>query len=179
MPEIEIRPATAQDIPALVGLDHHYTSEWVWQMDVQPDEGLVQVNFRTVHLPRSVKVEYPRSPYALSNDWISRDGLLVALLQGELVAYASLMLNLAPQTSWITDLVVKRSLRRQGIASALLFAAHSWADQHASRRLVLEMQPKNWAAINLAQKFGFEFCGYNDRYYANNDIGLFFAKGLW
>jgi hypothetical protein len=30
----------------------------------------------------------------------------------------------------------------------------------------------------MAQKLGFEFCGYNDRYFANRDIGLFFAKSL-
>jgi ribosomal protein S18 acetylase RimI-like enzyme len=44
--------------------------------------------------------------------------------------------------------------------------------------MVLEMQPKNYPAIQLAQKLGFDFCGYNDRYYANRDIALFFAKGL-
>ena len=47
-----------------------------------------------------------------------------------------------------------------------------------TRRLVLEMQHKNHAAIQLAKKLGFDFCGYNDRYYANHDIGLFFAKSL-
>jgi RimJ/RimL family protein N-acetyltransferase len=42
----------------------------------------------------------------------------------------------------------------------------------------MEMQSKNVAAIRLAQKSGFEFCGYNDQYYLNKDVALFFAKVL-
>ena len=35
MPEIEIRPATAEDIKQLVKMDHSYSSNHVWQMDPQ------------------------------------------------------------------------------------------------------------------------------------------------
>jgi len=47
-----------------------------------------------------------------------------------------------------------------------------------SHNLVLEMQPKNHPAIQLALKLGFEFCGYNDRHYVNHEIGIFFGKSL-
>lgn len=179
MPEIEIRPATSADIPILAALDHNYTSDYVWQLELQKaDNGQIGVNFREVRLPRSVRVEYPRAPLSLMEDWSQRDGLLVALLEGEPAGYASLMLNLVPQTAWMTDLAVRRRLRRQGIGSALVLAAQEWGAQHGSRNLVLEMQPKNYPAIYMAHKLGFDFCGYNDRYYANHDIGLFFAKSL-
>jgi len=179
MPEIEIRPVSADDVPALVGLDHTYTSDYVWQMEIQqPEDGQVGVQFREIRLPRSVRVDYPRSPRLLTEDWVERDGLLVAQFEGEVVGYASLSLGIAPLTCWMTDLVVKRRLRRQGIGSALVLAAQEWGTQHGSRNLILEMQPKNYPAIHLARKLGFDFCGYNDRYYANHDIGLFFAKGL-
>jgi ribosomal protein S18 acetylase RimI-like enzyme len=88
------------------------------------------------------------------------------------------MLELAPLTTWMTDLAVLRRLRRQGIGSALVLASQEWAAQHDSRYLVLEMQPKNFPALKLVQKLGFDFCGYNDRYYKNHDIGLFFAKAV-
>ena len=52
----------------------------------------------------------------------------------------------------------------------------AWMEQHNKGQLVLEMQSKNYPAICLAIKLGFEFCGYNDRYYQNQDIVLFFAK---
>jgi ribosomal protein S18 acetylase RimI-like enzyme len=186
MPEIEIRPAKSDDIPLLAALDHTYISDYVWQMEVdRVEEGQVNgcvehsVHFRQVRLPRSVRVEYPRTPRHLTESWTQRDGLLVACLAGEPIGYISLMLNLTPlRTAWATDLAVKRRLRRQGIGSALVLAAQEWGAGQDCRYLMLEMQPKNYAAIHLAQKLGFDFCGYNDRYYANHDIGLFFAKAL-
>jgi GNAT superfamily N-acetyltransferase len=94
------------------------------------------------------------------------------------VGYISMTLDMAPVTAWATDLVVLRRLRRQGIGSALVLAAQEWGGDRDCRRLVLEMQPKNHPAIQMAHKLGFDFCGYNDRFYANHDIGLFFAKAL-
>jgi GNAT superfamily N-acetyltransferase len=178
MPEIQIRPAIDSDIPALKVIDHNYSSDFVWQMEIQSEEAQVGVSFRQIRLPRSVRVEYPRPPAQLEQDWAQRGGLLVALLDEAPVGYISLMLNIAPVTAWATDLVVVRRFRRQGIGSGLLLAAQEWGSDHACRRLVLEMQPKNYPAIQLAQKMGFDFCGYNDRYYANHDIALFFAKAL-
>jgi len=177
MPEIEIRPAIAEDIPKLVLIEHDYTSDYVWQMEIQQsEEGQIGVNFRQVRLPRSVKVEYPRPVHGLVEDWTKRSGILVAVHAGEVTGYLSLMLDIAPLTTWVTDLVISRPMRRKGIGSALVLAGMAWGIQHDSYRLVLEMQPKNYPAICMAKKLGFEFSGYNDRYYPNHDIGLFFSK---
>lgn len=180
MPEIQIRPATAEDIPLLVALDHDYVSDYVWQMDVQQAEDgqlpLVGVNFRQVRLPRSVKVDYPRTRSSFLETWMSRSGILVALLQDQPIGYCGLMLELTPQTVWMTDLAVMRRARRQGVGSALVLAGLEWSHQHGCQRLVLEMQPKNYPAICLAQKLGFDFCGYVDRYFSNQDIALFFGR---
>lgn len=178
MPEIEIRPAIATDIPTLTSIDHTYSSEYVWQMEIQAEEKSVSINFREIRLPRSVRVDYPRRVHVLEDDWTRRSGLLVATLESEVVGYISLMLDIAPLTVWATDMAVVRRLRRQGIGSALVLAAQEWGEQHDMRRIVLEMQPKNFAAIKMAQKLGFDLCGYNDRYFANHDIALFFAKSL-
>lgn len=178
MPEIEIRPAIADDIAALIAIDHTYTSDYVWQMEMQVEEGRIGVSFREIHLPRSVRVDYPRPTRTLSEGWVERHGLLVAIHADEVVGYISLMLNIAPNTAWATDLAVLRRMRRQGIGSALVLAAQEWGENHACRRIVLEMQPKNYPAIHMAQKLGFDLCGYNDLYYTNHDIALFFARSL-
>ncbi len=179
MPEIEIRPAEAADIPKLVQIDHDYVSDYVWQMDVnQTDDDQIFVNFRQVHLPRSIKVDYPRPLSGLTDDWSQRSGLLVASLQGEVIGYISLMLNIAPLTTWVTDLAVLRRMRRQGVGSSLLIAAQEWGRQHRTSRLILEIQPKNHPAISMARKLGFGYCGYHDRYYPNHDIAIFFEKSL-
>jgi ribosomal protein S18 acetylase RimI-like enzyme len=178
MPEIQIRPAAADDILQLTALDHDYTSDFVWQMEVVSDEGRMEVSFRQIRLPRSVKVDYPRSVRSLSTSWEKRAGLLVADLQGKPVGYAAMNIDAVTGTCWFTDMAVLRRVRRQGIGSTLVLAGEEWAFQHGARRIVLEMQPKNHAACSLAAKLGYEFSGYNDRYYANNDTALFFAKLL-
>ncbi len=120
MPEIEIRPPASEDIPKLVDIDHDYMSDHVWQMEVQHESGQkpsdlrVEIIFRQLKLPRSVRVAYPRSPTELVNDWKDRSCLLVAALQGEVVGYASMMLTIAPHTSWMTDLVIMRRLATTG-----------------------------------------------------------------
>ena len=177
MPAIEIRPAIETDIPVLVKIDHNYTSDHAWQMDLEMNPHEIEVRFREVQLPRSVRVEYPRSPKALAENWKDRSGLLVALLRGKPVGYIGLMGDIYPMTSRITDLVVAPDLRHQGIASALVLAAQEWvAGQPDSRRMLIEIQPKNHAAVRLARKLGFEFCGYNDHHFLNHDFALFFAK---
>ncbi|MCJ7701132.1 MAG: GNAT family N-acetyltransferase [Anaerolineales bacterium] len=178
MPEIEIRPAIATDIHALMKLEHNYSSDHVWQMDFRQEDNEINIIFRQMQLPRSVQVRYPRDHQTLADNWTQRDGLLVAESEDEIVGYISLNHNTLLKTTWATDLAIMRRLRRQGIGSALILSAQDWAMKNKSHRLILEMQPKNYPAIQLANKLGFELCGYNDHYFANHDIALFFSKWL-
>lgn len=179
MPEIQIRPAVEADIPILVNFDHSYTSEYVWQMEPQFGSGQMGAAFREVRLPRQVRVDYPRSPRLLAAEWKKRSDNLVAVLNGEPVGYTSLTRHIIPFSVWMTDLVVAARFRRQGIGTALILAALEWTTaQKDCHRLVLEMQPKNHAAICLAQKLGFDFCGYIDHYYHNRDIAILFTKWI-
>ena len=176
---IEIRSFQPADVPALMAIEHDYVSEYVWQMDVaQAEDGQITVTFRPVRLPRSVKVDYPRSRSRLAEERDPYSCMLVAEYEQEVVGYINMLTNISPMTTWVTDLAVMRRFRRQGIGSALVLAAQSWARSQGSYRITLEMQPKNHPAISLAQKLGFYFCGYNDRYFANHDIALFFAKSV-
>ena len=179
MPEIQIRPVKENEINSLIALEHDYVSDYVWQMDIRQDDELeINIQFRQIRLPRSVKVNYPRQYKILKRDWKSKSGILVASMKESVIGYISLMFGIAPGTVWATDLVVKQSMRRQGVASALALAAQSWTRQHDSIRLILEMQSKNHPAISLAQKLGYDFCGYNDRYYLTGDIALFYSKNV-
>jgi GNAT superfamily N-acetyltransferase len=178
MPEIEIRPAVSTDIQALVNLAHSYQTNYVWQMDRTMEDGQVIARFREVRLPRLVRVEYPNPGTWLLEGWKQQPALLVAVFAGDPVGYICLTEQLSAGSAWVKDLVVGEKLRRKGIATALLLAAQDWAGQHRYRRLILEMQSKNNPAIRMALKLGYDFCGYNDHYYANQDIALFFARYL-
>ena len=178
MPTYEIRPAASNDLTRLMAIDHSCFSDYVWQLELRREPGQLTSSFREVRLPRTVKVTYPRDPLSLSDEWTRRDGLLVAVEDGTQLGYVALIEERASGVARVTDLVVTPERRRQGIGSALIGAVQSWALERSIRRLNLEMQSKNHPYIRLAQKFGYEFCGYNDQYYPTQDVTLFFGRGL-
>lgn len=176
MAEVQIRPAVATDLNTLMAFDHSCQSDYVWQMDIQREDGQVGAVFREIRLPRTVTVAYPRSVSMLSETWNRRSGMLVAVIDEQVVAYTRMNDAIVQHTAWITDLVVSPRYRRQEIATLLMQSVQTWAVQRKNLRVLLEMSSKNNPAIRLAQKLGFEFCGYNDAYYEQQDIALFFGR---
>ncbi len=175
MAAIQIRPVISTDLSALMGLDHSSGSESVWQLELRRQAGETVASFREVRLPRPIRLVYPHDPFALSDEYTNFAVLLVAVAGKDPVGYLGLM-ERPSQAAWVTDLAVAPAWRRRGMASALLDSAKEWAEQRGHRRIFLEMQSKNQAAIRLAQKHGYEFCGYNDHYYSTQDVALFFAR---
>ncbi|MBL8058651.1 MAG: GNAT family N-acetyltransferase [Anaerolineales bacterium] len=178
MPQVQVRPAVSADLPILTALDHSYTTEHVWQMESRQEGEAIHVTFRQVRLPRSVRVSPPRDPHGLAEAWNRRLCFLVAEDGGHLQGYVNLMPAGFPDSAWIADLGVERRFRHMGVGSVLLAAALQWARANGLQRVILETQSKNHPAICFAQKHGLVYCGYNDRYYPNQDVALFFGAHL-
>lgn len=175
MPEIEIRPAVKANYPELVNMSASYETNHVWQLERVKDDSQVNVTFRLARLPRTIKVDYPRPPAMLTEAWLAQSMVLAAFNLEKVVGYVRLTDTIAPDTIWITDLVLKESLRRKGIAKALIMAVQDWAVRRKIRRVSIEMQSKNYPAIQLVHKLGYEFSGFIDHYYPNNDIAIIFT----
>jgi GNAT superfamily N-acetyltransferase len=178
MTQVSIRPALATDLKRCLALDPSFVTDQVWQMDSRASDGQIAVNFRAARLPREMRVVYPRDPRMLSAGWQSCDAMLIADQPNELAGYAALTKQVPQSTVWVNDLVVARSIRRTGVGSQLLQAVANWGRDQQLKWLVVEVQTKNYPAICFCQKHGLKFCGYNDRYFANQDIALFFAMAL-
>ena len=173
-----IRPAVATDISDLISIDHTGKSDYVWQLDLRREIGQVIASFREVRLPRSVDVPYPHNPRTLEDNWSRRDLTLAVIHETAAAGYACVKEDRPSSSAWVTDLVIAPELRRKGAGSALMTEIQTWASDRGAGRLILEMQSKNHPCIRFAQKFGFEFCGYNDQYYATRDITLYFAMTI-
>ena len=78
----------------------------------------------------------------------------------------------------IADFAVDRKARRKGIGTVLLASAMDWARRAGLKRLFLETQNRNDGAICFCRASGFSYSGYNDRYYADEDIAIFFGRSL-
>jgi Acetyltransferases len=177
MPEIEIRPAISSDLAVLFKLDHSVETTHVWQMDTNSDQSEIETRFREVRLPRAVRLDYPQNVQELADSWTRKALFLVAAVQSQPIAYLTVEIGFT-KFARITDLVVGDNFRKQGIATAMLLAASDWVAQRKLKRVRLEMQAKNHAAIQFARKLGYEFCGYCDDYFANHDIAVFFMQNL-
>jgi GNAT superfamily N-acetyltransferase len=95
-----------------------------------------------------------------------------------LLGYLSMRHEPARRVGWIQDFVIDRPYRRMGIGTRLLKVARRWAYEHAITRLMLETQTRNFPSMSFCLSSGFAFCGYNDRYFENQDIAVFFGQTL-
>ncbi|NIM94327.1 MAG: GNAT family N-acetyltransferase [Anaerolineales bacterium] len=178
MGKYTIRHATSNDIPLLMGLDHNFSTDYVWQMSIQKQPEETAISFREVRLPRPMRVTYPRDPKLLADEWVLRTAFFVAEGEDGPMGYMALVEGPAPSSVWVTDLVVSAYERRQGIGGQLLRSGIEWAREREITKLFIEMQSKNYPAISLAKKMGFHFVGYSDSYYPDQDIALFFSFEL-
>lgn len=179
MENLIVRPVALADLTYLAEIDHSYHTDYVWQMELNSGKSQVTVNFREVRLPRSMRVEYPRDVSYLIDGWQDHPGFFVAEYEGEPIGYINLAAVDNPNLISILDLVVIRRFRRHGIGIALFQAAQTWViKEKMTHHIFVGMQSKNHPGISLANKLGFEFCGYNDHYYENHDIAIFFVKRI-
>ncbi|MDY7041587.1 MAG: GNAT family N-acetyltransferase [Chloroflexota bacterium] len=174
-----IRPADVSDFDACIALDPSFQTDHVWQMEEREEDNAILIAFRTARLPRTMRVTYPRERDSLAEDWDRGECVLVAEEEdGEILGFLSMMPQDWHDTGWIHHLVVDRHHRRHGVGSTLLSAAAQWARERGLVRLMTEAQTKNYPAICFYQKHGLTFCGFNDRFYASQDIALFFTLSL-
>jgi len=166
------------ELALCLALDHSYATDYVWQVDIREDSDDMQVRFRVVRLPRIMTVDYPRDRASLASSWEKRDCFLVAAADDVVLGYVNMRVDSVRTKGWIQDLVVGRPFRRRRIGSALLEQAARWAKLRQVDHLTLEMQTKNHPGITFAESQGFIFCGFNDHYYTNQDIAVFFGKSL-
>ncbi len=177
MAEFEIRNTVSTDLARLSALDHTIDTDYVWQLDLHRETGQIDVSLREVRLPRSIRIEHPRPAQELPDTWHLRP-MLSAMSGMEAIAYVRYSDVIVPHAIWITDVVISKPHRRQGLARKLISSAEAWGLQRGLRRAIIEVQSKNAPAIRMVQKLGFEFCGYNDHYYFTRDIALFFARSI-
>jgi ribosomal protein S18 acetylase RimI-like enzyme len=174
--DVLIRSAVSSDINRLMALDHHYSTDHVWQMGVRTDhEGVTEVSFRETRLPRVMRVTYPRRADKLADEWVNRLQILVAEVDETLCGYSAVIQAPAQRGIWLTDLVVGLPYRREGVGSNLLRKTLVWSGQEGFTRLFAEVQSKNYPAISLFKKFGFAFSGYCDSFFPDQDIALLFV----
>ena len=175
---MHIYRADLRDLTACLALDGSYETDHVWQVVQQDGEDEVVARFRTVSLPRTMRVPYPSWGEALLTHQERGNLIMVAAEAIEVRGYIDQECQPDQDIAWMHHLVVAPPYRRQGIGTALLMRAMQHARHQSLAHIMTVVQSKNYPAIRFLQRHGFEFCGYNERYYRNQDIALYFVSGL-
>ncbi len=175
---MNIRPAQARDLEAILALDPSFETDYVWQMESTRVAGVNSIVFRVTRLPRTMRVACVAQPDSLLEHFERGECFLVAEEEGAIRGFVDATTEPWKQLVWINQLTVSPDRRRRGIGSALLRNALSWAQDQSATTVMVEARTKNHPATALFQKHGFAFCGFNDHYYSNRDIAIFFALNL-
>lgn len=175
---MELLLARAADLAPCAELDSSYETDFVWQVQTHIEGERIETIVQRTRLPRTVTVHAYPDLRSLRAHWEEHECFLVARHQGRLLGWVDVTHEKRENAAWVHGLVVDRHFRRRGVGRALLKAARIWAEQRTVRVMQLESQPKNHPAISLYLQSGFGFCGYNDQYYADEGIALFFACPL-
>lgn len=144
---IEIRPATTDDLPALTDLYNHYITTTATTFDLEP---------WTVDQRRTWFGHYAAT---------GRHRLLVACADAALAGYASsspLAVKAAYETSVEVSVYLAPGYAGRGIGTALyeaLFAAIAGEDVHRAHAGITLPNP---ASVALHKRFGFEEVGVYD-----------------
>lgn len=181
VPNTLVRDAVASDIDACIALDHGYTTEHVWQMTIMPEQNGFAVRFRKERLPRPIEATYEANKQRLQAALPSDTCYLILQQKTEphaVIGYLTMQHDLINNVAVVQDVVVDTAYRRLKLGSRLLSIARRWALEHEAEQLIVETQTKNYPSIAFCQRQGLTFCGFNDQYYRNQDIAIFFGQAL-
>ena len=176
---MKIRRAELADLNLCAALDRSFDTEQVWQMDERRRGDELTVTFRTVRLPRTMRVTVPCVEEGILASWQQEDAcFLVAEERGAPVGLVDAAAPAGSDMVWVRNLVVDKRSRRKGIGSALMASAIEWAGRLQARGLAVAVQTKNYPAIAFCERLGLSFCGFNDQHFANQDIAVYFVRPL-
>ena len=121
-------------------------------------------NFWTVSTLKS-ELENPNSQY------------IITKIDTEIVGFGGIWKSV--DDIHITDIVVKKSHRRQNIGSKLLEQLIILAEKQKNiTSITLEVNSANIPAQKLYEKFGFKRVGLRKKYYNNTDDAIIMTKEL-
>ena len=90
---------------------------------------------------------------------------IIAKLNNEIVGFAG-VIDTVDQLE-ITNIVVKKDFRNNGIGNELLEKLIKLAKENGKDKITLEVNSSNSAAIKLYEKNGFKNVGFRKKYYNN------------
>ena len=101
---------------------------------------------------------------------------IVARIDNEIIGFAGIWI--AIDEAHITNIVTKKSYRKQGIGKVLLENLITLSNSLNLNSITLEVRESNIPAIKLYEKFDFKNLGIRKNYYENTENAIIMTKML-
>lgn len=166
------------EYPLIAKIDLSFESDYVWKSQVIDDIDSYSISFQKIKLPKTIKVPFQAYNEKALENMVKRKEILAIRYDSALIGYMRL-----ERDESVNRLILKTGgltpeYRHKGVGSALLERMQDIARQNRIEYLVAMVQAKNDPAIRFLMSRGFQFCGYQEFYFPNMEIGLFFSKNI-
>ena len=115
------------------------------------------------------------SPSILKSELVGDNKKYIVAKNGEkIVGFAGMLIS-APEIE-IMNIVTRKSERKKGVGTLLLQKIIDIAREGNFQNIFLEVNEKNFGAIKLYEKAGFERIGLRKNYYNSSDDAIIMSK---
>ncbi|MBN1679136.1 MAG: GNAT family N-acetyltransferase [Anaerolineae bacterium] len=174
-PKPTIRPMTEHDIPRLADIRAGFVSPTVLTVEITGSG--MEMGWRLVErkliepYDKGNRYDFDRTEQANIRTRMRQDGGLYLVVEqaGRLVGILDATPHEWNNTVWVWNLMLDKSVRRQGIGRALFCHAVGWARKLGYRALVFETQTNNVPACKFYARMGCQLDGLRTSHYTNND----------
>ena len=178
MAEIEIGAATLDEMTQITQIDLSFESDYVWKTQMLEGLDSFESSFQRIRLPKTIRVSYQAYSAANMENLIRQRQILSVRYEENVIGYVRL-----EQDETVNRLVIKTGgvmpeYRNKGVGTVLLDQICDIARHNRIRSLVCMVQAKNDPTIRFLLARGFVFCGYQEFFFRNMEIGLFFSKNI-
>lgn len=155
---VDLRPATAEDLPAFEATFEDVAAEGRWIGTEVP----IDWDVRRPRFAASIDDPAAFVLLAVDGDRVVGWGVGEHGPTGRVELFMGLV----------------EGYRSQGLGTKLLAAVVGWAKHRGAHKVSLEVWPHNERALGLYRKFGFEVEGRHPRHYRRNDGSLWDAISM-
>jgi GNAT superfamily N-acetyltransferase len=144
-----IRRPTLHDLNECVRLDPSYTTQRVWQMQLNIEATAIHAHFQLAPLPRPLTLPGPAFADNLLACWQRGDCMYIARLDNGIAGFIHMAPDPTTRIGRIEHHVVAPAHRRRGIGTALLRRVWQWAQEHNLHSLSVAINHKNHPALSF------------------------------
>ena len=178
MAEIEIGAATIEEYPQIAAMDLSFESDYVWKTQMLEGLDSFESSFQRIRLPKTIRVSFQAYSAANLESLIVHQEVLSVRYEEKVIGYVRLEKDETVNRLILKTGGVMPAYRNKGVGSALLDHIAEIARDNRIRSIVCMVQAKNDPTIHFLLARGFLFCGYQEFFFRNMEIGLFFSKNV-